>query len=413
MDRTRREAFNRAYNDSLMRDYQRRLEHWAGPTPFRLAETPLFLDTRLKQELADSAEAICTQLSQPTVLTALKQAIPAAVNTPGMDALPDCVQVDFALVRGEDGLLVPRLVELQAFPSLYALETLMADSWKQTLASVAGFEQADLSCFFELGREEAVAWMKRVVVGDEDPFETALVDYQPDLQKTLPDFHATRLLFGVSPVCVTKLIRDGRRLYRESGGRRIPVRRIYNRMVFDELDAKKVQMPFAFTDDLDVSWCSHPNWYWTWSKFALPHLDHPSVPKTRYLSDFGTDLPDDLENYVLKPLFSFAGSGVNIELTREAIDAIPEERRSGYLLQRKVQYAPVIEMPPHAEGFDPNATGVKAECRVMLLRHSLTGPRPLRPLIVLVRSSRGKMLGVDQNRGVSQTWSGGTVALFG
>ncbi|RYZ64372.1 MAG: hypothetical protein EOP08_09135 [Proteobacteria bacterium] len=276
-----------------------------------------------------------------------------------------------------------------------------------------GFEDTNLTCFFDLERDAAVAWMKQVVVGDEDPFETALVDYQPDLQKTLPDFHATRLLFGVSPVCVTKLIREGRRLYRETGGRRVPVRRIYNRMVFDELDAKKVALPFSFTDDLDVSWCSHPNWYWTWSKFALPYLDHPSVPKTRYLSDFGTDLPEDLENYVLKPLFSFAGSGVNIDLTRAAIDAIPEAQRSGYLLQRKVEYAPVIDMPSHAEGFDPAAPGVKAECRVMLLRHSFDGPRPLRPLIVLVRSSRGKMLGVDQNRGVAQNWSGGTVALFG
>ena len=413
MQSQRRKSFNRAYTDTLMRDYQRRLEHWSGPTPFRLAETPLFVDDRLKQELADSSEAICTQLSQPAVLEALKKAIPAAVNAPGMDALPDCVQVDFALVRGEDGLLHGRLVELQAFPSLYALETLMADSWKQTLEKVPGFEDANLTCFFDLERDAAVAWMKQVVVGDEDPFETALVDYQPDLQKTLPDFHATRLLFGVSPVCVTKLIREGRRLYRETGGRRVPVRRIYNRMVFDELDAKKVALPFSFTDDLDVSWCSHPNWYWTWSKFALPYLDHPSVPKTRYLSDFGTDLPEDLENYVLKPLFSFAGSGVNIDLTRAAIDAIPEAQRSGYLLQRKVEYAPVIDMPAHAEGFDPAATGVKAECRVMLLRHSFDGPRPLRPLIVLVRSSRGKMLGVDQNRGVAQNWSGGTVALFG
>ena len=413
MQSQRRQAFNRAYTDTLMRDYQRRLEHWSGPTPFRLAETPLFVDDRLKQELADSSEAICTQLSQPAVLEALKKAIPATVNAPGMDALPDCVQVDFALVRGEDGLLHGRLVELQAFPSLYALETLMADSWKQTLEKVPGFEDANLTCFFDLERDAAVAWMKQVVVGDEDPFETALVDYQPDLQKTLPDFHATRLLFGVSPVCVTKLIREGRRLYRETGGRRVPVRRIYNRMVFDELDAKKVALPFSFTDDLDVSWCSHPNWYWTWSKFALPYLDHPSVPKTRYLSDFGTDLPEDLENYVLKPLFSFAGSGVNIDLTRAAIDAIPETKRSGYLLQRKVEYAPVIDMPAHAEGFDPAAPGVKAECRVMLLRHSFDGPRPLRPLIVLVRSSRGKMLGVDQNRGVAQNWSGGAVALFG
>lgn len=404
----RREWFNGKFSTELARAYQRRLESWVGPFPFRLAETPLFLDERLRRELADSAEAVVTQLAEPATLSALKAAIPAAVDAPRMDALPDCVQVDFALVQGEDGALHGKLVELQAFPSLYALETLMADAWAEVT------EEPRLHCFFETTREESIEWMRRVVVGDEDPFEVALVDYKPEEQKTLPDFRATHRLFGVSSVCVTQLVREGNKLFRQSGGRKIPVRRIYNRMVFDELDAKRVPLPFAFTDDLDVSWCSHPNWYWAWSKYALPHLDHPSVPKTRYLDDvFAEGLPEDPSRYVLKPLFSFAGSGVNIEPTHEDLRAIPEGSRRGYLLQEKVQYAPCIRMPPHADGYDPSAPGVKAECRVMVLRHSLTGPRPLRALIVLVRSSRGKMLGVDQNRGAAQAWSGGTVALFG
>lgn len=413
MHEPRRAWFNARYSEALALGYQKRLEAQVGPFPFRLAETPLFVDERLRSRLMRSAEAIAAQLCVPAVEAELRKAIPARVNAPGQGSLPDCVQVDFALVRGEDGELTERLVELQAFPSLYALEMLMADAWAEVL------EAPELSCFFDVTREQALGWLRHVIVGEHDPFSVALLDVWPDRQKTAPDFRAHHALLGVSAVCPTTLLKQGNKLYRSSGGRLIPVERIYNRMVFDELDAKQVQLPFSFTDELDVSWCSHPNWYWMWSKYSLPFLDHPAVPKTRFLPEvFADGLPESLENFVLKPLFSFAGSGVNIDLTREALLAIPEERRGDYLLQEKFEYAPAITMPAHASGFDPLAPGVKAECRVMLLRDdgylSSSAPsRPLRAMLVLVRTSRGKMLGVDQNRGAAQAWSGGTVALFG
>lgn len=413
----RRDAYDRAYSDDLARRYQRALEAMAGPIPFRLAETPLFVDDALRKDLAEAAEAIVGQLAEPATLATLKRAIPKDVDAPGMDALPDCVQVDFALCRDAHGRVHGKVVELQAFPSLYALETLMADAWVETLDGLPGFEdaRAKLGCFVETSRAESVAWMKQVVVGDADPFETVLVDYRPEAQKTLPDFVATHRLFGVSPVCVTKLVRRGRSLFRESGGRLVPVKRIYNRLVFDELEAKKVELPFRFTDDLDVTWCSHPNWYWTWSKYSLPYLNHPSVPRSRFLADVyaSGEVPDDLSAYVLKPLFSFAGSGVVIDPTRAILDAVPEERRASYVLQEKVVYDPLLRMAPQADGFDPAAPGVKAEIRVMVLKHPGGGPRPLRPLLFLVRTSRGRMLGVDQNQSAQQAWSGGTVALFG
>jgi hypothetical protein len=401
MDSPRRSAYNRAFSDEFFARYHRYMESAVGPFPFRLAETPLFLTHELRDELGKNSEEIIGQLSKPDVLPQLMKAIPDRYRAPGMDALPHCVQVDFALVQGADGKLTGKLVELQAFPSLYALETLFADAWAHVFTTVPGLE-GPWTCFYEGTRAENVEVMRKALLDGNDPEEVVLADYEPERQKTLPDFVATKKLFDVNTVCVTKLFKEGNRLYRDSGGRKVPVKRIYNRMVFDELAVKGVEMPFDWRDELDVTWCSHPNWYWAWSKYSLPFLDHPSVPRTRFLSDAG-DLSDaELHHYVLKPLFSFAGSGVVIDVTRETLARIPASERHNYILQEKFEYAAALPMP--------DGNGVKAEVRVMAMRHSLDGARPLIPMLYLVRMSRGKMLGVDFNKNL--TWVGGTVALW-
>lgn len=407
MHRPHREAFNRSSPEELFVRYHRRMESAVGPFPFRLAETPLFLTHALRDELGRAAEAIVGQLSEPATLAELKKAIPAQYDAPGMDPLPHCVQVDFALVKGENGELTGKLVELQAFPSLYALETLFADVWADVLADIPEL-RGPWTCFYEGDRSTNVDLMREVVLGGVDPEEVVLVDYQPELQKTLPDFVATKQMFDVNTVCITKIFKEKNRLFRDSGGRIVPVRRIYNRMVFDELFVKKVAMPFDWRDELDITWCSHPNWYWAWSKYSLPYLDHPSVPRTRFLSQALAAAPngelsdEELGRFVLKPLFSFAGSGVVMDVTREGIAKIPPSEHDNYILQEKVEYAHALPMP--------DGTGVKAEIRVMVMRQSLDGPRPFIPMLYLVRMSRGKMLGVDFNKNLA--WTGGTVALW-
>ena len=203
----------------------------------------------------------------------------------------------------------------------------------------------------------------------------------------------------IDSVCLTALKRDGRALYREVDGKRVPVKRIFNRVVFDEIEKKGVDLSFSWNDELDVTWCSHPNWYWPISKLTLPYLDHPAVPRARYLSELER-VPDDLERYVLKPLFSFAGAGVKVDVTRADLDAVPEAERSGWILQEKITYAPALSMP---EG-----QGVKAEIRMMFLREP---SRPEPDLVMnLVRLSRGKMLGVDWNKDL--TWVGGSLGIW-
>jgi hypothetical protein len=401
MEPTFRRAYNAAFGPDTYDKYLRRFEERVGsPIPFRVAETPFFVPEALRDRIERAASEIVLQISSPALINKMKRAIPPRFDVPGMDPLPNCVQVDFAITRGPDGELTGKVVELQAFPSLYALMVLQVEVLTEIMKEMPGLDRTWSPYFGGLDREGFVAWLRRAVLGGEAPESVVLLDLDPPNQKTYPDFLATKELIGVDSVCPTKLIREGRKLLRrDASGKLLEVRRIYNRVVFDELEVKKVELPFSYTDDLDVTWCSHPNWYWVWSKYTLPYIDHPAVPRARYISELDT-IPDDLSRYVLKPLFSFAGTGVRVDVTREDIAGIPESDRHGWLLQEKIAYEPGLLMP--------DGSGVKAEVRVMFLR-APDEERPA-PVINLVRLSRGKMHGVDHNRDL--TWVGGTVGIW-
>jgi hypothetical protein len=398
-----RAAYNAAFTADLHRRQQVLLRERLGVLPaFPLAETPVFLTEELAGSLATAAREIVAQLGDPLRTERMKKAIPGRWNAPGMDSFPSLLQVDLAVVK-EGERLVPRLIELQGFPSLSAFEVFQASVWSECLQGIPGLPDGPWSPYFSgLDRERFVELFRRVVLGSRDPENVVLMDLSPENQKTWVDFEATRLLLGVESVCPTALEKEGRRLYRRKGGRRVPVERIYNRVVFDELIAKGTELPFDFRDDLDVEWVPHPNWYWTYSKYSLPMLDHPAIPKATYLSDV-RGVPDGLtERYVLKPLFSFAGGGVNVEPTRQDLEAIPEGERDRWCLQEKIAYDPCLVAG--------DGGGVKVEVRMMFYRPSDdAGAKEAVLGLNLCRLSRGKMLGVDFNKGF--TWVGSSVAL--
>ncbi|MBI5546901.1 MAG: hypothetical protein HY901_23710 [Deltaproteobacteria bacterium] len=398
MDPKKRPLFNAAWSPECFAQLTKLMEGRVGRVPFRVAETPLFVTPELRDRLTRSALEIVAQVSSPERVAQLRKAVPARYDMPGMDALPNTVQVDFALVEGESGRLEGQLIEMQGFPSLYALMPTMAECWAEVMRAMPGLDEP-WSSWTGLGRERAVSLLRRAIVADNDPEHVVLVDIEPQKQKTRSDFVATQQMLGVEAMCVTQIKVEGRKLFREKDGRRVPIKRIYNRMVFDELEVKKVPVPFRWTDELDVTWCSHPNWYWTWSKYCLPFLDHPAVPQTRFLSEI-EELPEDLSGYVLKPLFSFAGSGVVVDVTPEAIAAVPAEQRSNWVLMRKIEYAPALLMP--------DGKGVKVEVRVMLVRPP--DEPSFTSLLCLVRLSRGKMIGVDHNK--DTPWTGGSVGMW-
>jgi len=400
MDAHDRSLFNSAYTESIYEGYKRDLCRRLGTEfEFRLAETPTFIPPDLLRKITTAAEEIVEQLSRPSNVEKMKEAIPARWNTPGMDALPSFTQVDLAIVRAPDGTLEPKLIELQGFPSLSMMQTIQRDCWMEAMAAIPGLDR-QWSCWFSgYDRTSFLELAKRTIVGDHDPVEVILMDLDPPTQKTYPDFAATKLLLNVDAVDPGSLIKRGRELWRTKEGRQVRVKRIYNRVVFDELEIKKTPIPFDYRDELDVEWAPHPNWYWTWSKYSLPFLNHPAVPKATFLSDLA-GIPDDpAARYVLKPLFSFAGAGVNVEPTREDIERVPDAERPFWCLQEKIDYEPALKAT--------DGGGVKVEIRMMFFRPD-DEPKPILAQN-LVRLSRGKMLGVDFNK--NYTWVGSSIGL--
>ncbi|MCU0658864.1 MAG: hypothetical protein MUF64_27485 [Polyangiaceae bacterium] len=400
MERSFRQAYNRAFTPDLYRRYLGKLEDRLGhPIPFRVAETPLFLPRPFRERLSTYAREIVDQLCDPALIARASKAIPDELRVPHQDDLASCIQVDFAVCRDEQGEWTGRLVELQGFPSLYALIPMQAEVLAEELQSIPDLARPWTTLFAGMTMESYAARLRGALLAGHDPDAVVLLDLDPPSQKTFPDFIATRMMTGIDPVCPTDLTREGRRLFRLKNGKKIQVERIFNRVVFDELEKKQLPLPFRFSDDLNLSWCPHPNWYWIWSKYTLPFLDHPAIPQARFLSEV-RELPPDLESYVLKPLFSFAGTGVKVDVTREDIEAIPEGQRGGWLLQKKITYADALHTP---EGH-----GVKAEIRMMFLR----SPGAMKPGLTmnLVRLSRGKMLGVDHNKNLD--WVGGSVGIW-
>jgi hypothetical protein len=402
-----RKQFNANFTPEKYQTFLRRIDDACGThVSFRLAETPCFFPESLLERMAEHGKALIRQLVESPEYRARSEAsIPAEFRVPNEPAHPMFVQVDFGLVRDASGELQPKLVELQAFPSLYAYQVTLAQSYidvyGMTRASGSGFKASasdGRGLDFFLGGLNAESYselLRRAIVGTHDPENVVLMEIHPEEQKTLPDFLLTEKMLGIRTVDITAIKKDGTRLYYERNGGRVPIRRIYNRAIVDELQRKHVELAFDWRDDLDVEWAGHPNWYFRISKFSIPYLQHESVPKTWFL-DRLEKIPDDLQNYALKPLYSFAGLGVVIAPTKKDIEAIPAEKRGEYILQERLHFEPVIETP---------FGGTKAEVRVMYVWLD-----QLQAVLTIIRMGRGLMMGVDHNRNME--WVGASAGLW-
>jgi hypothetical protein len=386
---------------------------------YRIAETPVFLPLTLLEEMAaEGADLTRSLIGNPDYLAAARKAIPAGYDVAGETAHPHFLTADFALVRNAAGELVPRLVEIQAFPSVYGYQDELSSAYRDA------FDLPSALGSFLGGLDEAGYWalMARTVLGKHDPANVVLTELDPKNQKTLPDFAVTARHLGIAVVDIRSLEAVGNKLhYRDGAGRLVPIHRIYNRAIADELMAHGVRLPFDLAHAWDVEWAGHPNWYFLISKFSIPWLSrpnagHPVVPPAVFVDEFldgsgrtelaaaGVALPGQVGpdtvygELLLKPLFSFAGKGIQFDPTQAQLEAIPAGKRGEFLLQRRMRFEPTIETP---RGL------TQAEIRILYL---WPDGGNLTPAISLVRLGRGKMMGVDHNR--NQEWVGASAAFF-
>jgi len=383
-----RQWFNRAWTPEKYARFLKLLEHRTGETTqFRHSETPVFLPASLVATMARYGREMVEQLlADPQYQQDSREAIPARYRTPREAPRPLFFQADFGL----DANLEPKLVEIQGFPTLYAYQPVMSQCYREAygvsnnLRTLPG--GLDLPVYHGLLRD--------AIVGNHDPENVVLLDIDPEHQKTRADFRITRELFGVHTVDIAAVRKRADRLYYDRDGVEVQIDRIYNRAIVDELERKTVKIAFDFRDDLDVQWAGHPNWFFRLSKFSLPYLKHPAVPHTVFLDRAGS--VERPERYVLKPLYSFAGSGVVVGPTVEQIAAVPAAQRSQYILQERIDFQPLIETP-----FGPT----KMEVRIMYLWQD-----EIRAVNTIIRMGRGAQMGVDHNKGFE--WVGASAAFI-
>ncbi len=412
-----RSDFNARFRPEAFRNMLHSLDAIARThIQFPIAETPCFFPQSLLDEMASiGAELTLRLINDPAYLARSLAAIPERWRCADQSAHPHFLTADFGLVRDTDGRLAPRLVEMQAFPSVFGFQFALSEACLSTFSL-----DPSLRYLFH-GLDEAGFWklLSRTIVAGHDPETVVLIDVDPARQKTLPDFHITADRLGIRIVDIAALepidsAGDNdprrtsptrlRRLAHREGSRLVPIRRIYNRAIVDELVRKNVPLQFDYRESFDVEWAGHPNWYFHVSKFSIPFLNHPAVPPAVFLDEWFLNpasrqrLPEDRDRLILKPLFSFAGQGIQFSPSDDELAAIPPQERHNYLLQERVTFVPVIETP---------FGGTQAEIRILYV---WPDNGQLTPLIALVRLGRGQMMGVDHNK--DQSWVGASAAFY-
>lgn len=391
-----RNAFNASFTEEKYKEYLHQLNcPHPGQLDFRIAETPVFCDKVFTDKMIAACESIVDVIVSPGFKEQSEKAIPKELNVPGEDKISNFIAFDFGVCENEQGDLEPQLIEMQGFPTLFAFQVWQALCNRKVFSIPHGYDNY-LNGF---NKESYLQLLREIILGDHNRENVILLEIFPEKQKTRIDFSFTEDYTGIRPVCITEIIKKGRKLYYINDGTETEVKRIYNRVIFDDLQQQTPEVQEkgkVLLEETDAEWVPHPNWFFRISKYTLPFIKHKYVPQTIFLSNI-KDIPPDLENYVLKPLFSFAGQGVVIDVTKEDIDKVTEPR--DWILQRKVKYANAIKTPDGP---------AKAEIRIFYFWKD----GEARPVATnnLARLSKGKMIGVRYNQ--DKTWVGSSLAFF-
>jgi hypothetical protein len=394
MVRSLRKAFNSAFSEEKYQAFLKDLDSkHPGAIQFRVAETPIFADKAFTKKMLDACESIVDVITDPQFKTITNRAIPSKEFVQNETPHSHMIAFDFGVCINDKNELEPQLIEMQGFPTLYAFQVYYPEILEKHFSIPANYTHY-------LGgykKDTYIAMLKKLLLGGHNPKHVILLEIKPHEQKTRIDFYCTQDYTGIKPVCISELFAEGNTLYYLNEGEKTEVKRIYNRVIFDDLKGRTGLGDIVdITQPWQVEWVPHPNWFYRISKFTLPFIQHPYVPETFFLNEV-KQVPADLENYVLKPLFSFAGQGVVIDIDPIDIEKIKDPEN--WILQQKVKYADVIETPD---------IPAKAEIRIMYVWPD-TDKRP-HAAINLARLSKGKMIGVRYNK--DKDWVGGTVCYF-
>lgn len=387
-----RDHFNKNFTAEKYHHLLQQIEHLAPNTMgFRIAETPVFIPASFKNKILATCEHIIDFIKDDQFKELTNNSIPQNIQIPGCDSFPQMMVFDFGICKNDLGIVEPQLIEMQGFPSVAGLQYYLDEFYRNT------FEIPDdySSYLNKFHQDKYIRLLKEIILGNSAPKNVILLEFMPEKQKTLIDFICLKKLLGIETVCITQVKSEGTELFYLKGERKIKIERIFNRLIFDDLKEDDWSNIIDLNKEYNVTWINHPEWYYRISKYCLPFLHHEYIPESYFLIDIKQPLP--LNEYVLKPLFSYAGMGVIIDVTQKDIDEIKDPEN--WILQKKVDYAPIIQTP-----HEP----AKAEIRIFYFWKD----GEAQPIAVhnLARLSKEKMIGTRYN--AEKDWVGGTIAYF-
>jgi hypothetical protein len=390
-----RKQFNEAFSESKYQEYLSYInELYPNSLDFRIAETPVFLPSVFKKQLLEVGDYVCSQILAADFTSKTEKSLRNTSITPNEISLPECIVMDFAIAHNDQNEIVPALIELQGFPSLFAFEVVQDEALRNSYT----IPENVTPYLNGYTKEKYLQHLSTIIKGEQGE-HTVLLELYPEQQKTRIDFYCTQHYFAIPVVCITEIFKIGKALYYQREGIDIKIDRIYNRIVADELKKQSAEIKekaAILYSDLDASWVTHPNHFFRISKYLLPFLKHDWIPKTEFVDQIET-IPHHIENYILKPLFSFAGQGVIIDVQASDFESITDP--ANWIMHEKVTYAPCVETPDGV---------AKAEIRLFYF-----WDKPTQKYIAtlnLCRLSKGKMIGVNFNQ--TATWVGGSLAYF-
>lgn len=385
---------NTLYSAERHHSFIKKLEQNIGASiDFRIAEMPIFVNNSLRKKLEKYAKEIIIECVDLLNNSKYNNQIPELFKVPHQSSKPLFSVVDFAITQDINGEYIPKVVELQGFPSLFGYQYF----YSNTILQEYPFSHNYSTNLSDYTNDQYISLLKDSLISSYSPDETCLLEYKPEQQKTRPDFIALQTLTGIQTTDIEHVKKEGNKLYHKRHGKWVQIKRVFNRAIVDELQEKQAKLNFHWNEELDIEWAGNPNWYFTISKNSMPYLKHQTIPTTVFLSEIENFL-DNLEPFVLKPLFAFSGKGVNVHPCKKDIDEIPADLRDHYILQSKINYADCIYTPKGQN---------KVEIRIMLIwpEHAI---EPI-PAMSLARTGRGPMMGVRYN---NIPWTGSTGCLF-
>ncbi len=391
-----RTIFNNNFKDEAYQNLVSETTKTFGePCGFRISETPIFINKSLKEKVFSACNSIINQIGQINFNAVRKRFVPKNLQSPSPLTKPHFLTIDFGICKNKNGEIEPQLIELQAFPTLFFYQSYLGQAYLKHFNSIP---KSGFNYFFNgIDYKKYHHLLKELIISDEKSENVILLEIYPNKQKTRIDFWATEQALGIETVCMTQVIKEGKKLYYIKDGYKTPIHRIYNRVIVDDLEQiTDLKTNFSLFDDLDVTWITHPEWFHLISKCILPKLKHKYIPKSYYLNELSEN--ENLENFVLKPLFSFAGKGVDLHPTYDKIKNL--KKRENYILQEKVTYAPIIKTLENIFS--------KVELRLLYILNVASDTYI--PLINLTRMSQSEMMNISYAN--QNSFIGSSISFF-